>query len=101
MVDKRIKFTPHDGETINKILELHDGGMRSKDIYKQSKDIFGFVIKQSTISNILARNGRNAKANTFRVKRRWRTGPDENKKNGKKLIPFSNETPPHEINYEM
>lgn len=87
MVDKRIKFTPHDGETINKILELHDGGMRSKDIYKQSKAIFGFSIKQSTISNILARNGRNAKDNTFRVKR------------GGKSKAFANNTPPHDVNY--
>lgn len=67
---KRVRFTPHTEETISKILELHDEGMRSKDIYKQSKEIFGFSIKQSSISNILARNGRNAKANTFRIKRK-------------------------------
>jgi hypothetical protein len=69
MSDKRIKFTPHSEETILRILEMHDAGMRSKDIYKQSKGVFGFCIKQSTISNILKRNGRNAKDNTYRIKR--------------------------------
>ena len=81
MVDKRVKFTPHNEETINKILELHDGGMRSKDIYEQSKNIFGFRIQQSTISNILKRNNRDAKANTFRVKRRSKNEININKKN--------------------
>lgn len=71
MREKRIKFTPHSEETIIKLLEMHDAGVRSKDIYKQSKDVFGFTIKQSTISNILARNGRNAKENTYRVKRHY------------------------------
>jgi hypothetical protein len=69
MADKRVKFTPHSDETISKILELHDNGARSKDIYRQSKIIFGFSIKQSTISNILKRYGRDAKINTFRIKR--------------------------------
>lgn len=69
MSEKRIKFTPHSEETILRVLEMHDAGMRSKDIYKQSKTVFGFCIKQSTISNILKRNGRNAKDNTYRIKR--------------------------------
>lgn len=77
MAEVRKKFMPHSEETISKILELHDNGMRSKDISKQSKEIFGFKLQQSSLSNILARNGRNAKANTFRVKRRWRTGTKE------------------------
>lgn len=71
MEPKRKKFTPHSEETITKLLELHDAGMRSKDIYKQSKEIFGYRIQQSTISNILNRNGRNAKENTYRVKRHY------------------------------
>ena len=71
MREKRVKFTPHSEETIARLLEMHDAGMRSKDIYKQSRDIFGFAIKQSTISNILSRNGRNAKENTYRVKRHY------------------------------
>ncbi len=69
MSEKRIKFTPHSEETILRVLEMHDAGMRSKDIYKQSKTVFGFCIKQSTISNMLKRNGRNAKDNTYRIKR--------------------------------
>lgn len=90
MAEVRKKFTPHSEETISKILELHDSGMRSKDIYKQSKEIFGFSIKQSSISNILARNGRNAKANTFRVKR------------GGKRRAAANDSPPHDVKfYEM
>lgn len=87
MAEVRKKFTPHSEETITRILELHDEGMRSKDIYRQSKEIFGFSVKQSTISNILARNGRNAKANTFRVKR------------GGKKKAFANNSPPHDVNY--
>jgi hypothetical protein len=69
MSEKRIKFTPHSEETILRVLEMHDAGMRSKDIYKQSKTVFGFCIKQSTISNMLKRNGRNAKDNTYRIKK--------------------------------
>ena len=69
MSEKRIKFTPHSEETILRVLEMHDAGMRSKDIYRQSKTVFGFCIKQSTISNILKRNGRNAKDNTYRIKK--------------------------------
>ena len=69
MSEKRIKFTPHSEETILRVLEMHDAGMRSKDIYRQSKTVFGFCIKQSTISNMLKRNGRNAKDNTYRIKR--------------------------------
>lgn len=69
MSEKRVKFTPHSEETISKVLEFHDAGMRSKDISKQSKGVFGFTIKQSTISNILKRNDRNAKDNTYRIKK--------------------------------
>lgn len=69
MSEKRIKFTPHFEETILRVLEMHDAGMRSKDIYKQSKTVFGFCIKQSTISSMLKRNGRNAKDNTYRIKK--------------------------------
>lgn len=87
MAEIRKKFTPHSEETIARILELHDNGMRSKDISKQSKAIFEFTIKQSTISNILKRNGRNAKENTFRVKR------------GGKKRAFANQTPGHDVAY--
>lgn len=102
MAEVRKKFTPHSEETITRILELHDEGMRSKDISKQSKEIFGFKVQQSSISNILARNGRNAKANTFRMGKNWKN----EKKNGKfltkeDLIPYSNNIPPHDINYEV
>ena len=69
MSEKRIKFTPHSEETILRVLEMHDAGMRSKDIYKQSKGVFGFCIKQRTISHILKRNNRNAKDNTYRIKK--------------------------------
>jgi hypothetical protein len=69
MSEKRIKFTPHSEETILRVLEMHDAGMRSKDIYKQSKTVFNFCIKQSTISSMLKRNGRNAKDNTYRIKK--------------------------------
>lgn len=71
MATKRIKFTPHSEEVVGRIIQLCDDGMRSKDIYKQSKEMFGYTIKQSTISQILTRNGRTPKENTFRVKRDW------------------------------
>lgn len=64
--------TQHSEEVVSQILSLHDQGMRSADIYKQSKELFGYRIKQSTISNILKRNGKIAKNNTFRRKRRKR-----------------------------
>ncbi len=67
METKRIKGTPHSEEVVGRIIQLCDEGMRSKDIYKQSKDMFGYTIKQSTISQILTRNGRTPKENTFRV----------------------------------
>jgi hypothetical protein len=95
MREKRIKFTPHSEETIARLLEMHDAGMRSKDIYKQSKEIFGYRIQQSTISNILSRNGRNAKENTYRVKRHYH--PPKKKEFGE-ITPYNspidvNETP--------
>lgn len=67
------KHTPHSEEVISKIIELHDSGTRSKDIYKQSKELFGYSVKQSTISVILRKNGRNPKTNSFRRKRRKKT----------------------------
>jgi hypothetical protein len=63
------KHTPHSKEVIDKILELHDSGMRSKSIALQSKKLIGYYIKQSTISEILKREGRNAKENTYRIHR--------------------------------
>ena len=72
MATKRIKGTPHSEEVISKIIELCDNGIRSKDIYKMSKDLFGYVVKQSTISQILNKNGRIPKENTFRVRKAWK-----------------------------
>ena len=69
MAIKRIKGTPHSEEVVSKIIELCDNGIRSKDIYKDSKALFGYVVKQSTISEILNRNGRTPKENTFRVRK--------------------------------
>lgn len=62
---ERIKGTPHSPEVINKIIELSLSGTMSKDIWKNSVALFGYKIKQSTISNILKRNGINAKKNTI------------------------------------
>lgn len=72
MEKRRIKGTPHSEEVVGRIIQLCDEGMRSKDIYKQSKDMFGYVVKQSTISEILNRNGRTPKENTFRVRKAWK-----------------------------
>jgi hypothetical protein len=63
------KHTPHSQEVIDEILKLHDSGMRSKSISLQSKKLIGYYIKQSTISTILSRYGRNAKNNTYRIHR--------------------------------
>lgn len=70
MADEHKKHTPHSEEVIAKIISMCDEGVRSADIYKQSKELFGYTIKQSTISVILRRNGRNPKVNSFRRKRR-------------------------------
>ncbi len=72
MAIKRIKGTPHSEEVVSKIIELCDNWIRSKDIYKDSKALFGYVVKQSTISEILNRNGRTPKENTFRVRKAWK-----------------------------
>lgn len=72
MATKRIKSTPHSEEVVSKIIELCDNGIRSKDIYKMSKDLFGYVVKQSTISQILNKNGRTPKENTFRIRKAWK-----------------------------
>ncbi len=72
MATRRIKFTPHSEEVIAKIIQLCDDGIRSKDIYKMSKQLFGYTVKQSTISEILTRNGRTPKANTFRIRKAWK-----------------------------
>lgn len=72
MVNTRIKGTPHSEEVIGRIIQLCDEGVRSKDIYKQSKEMFGYIVKQSTISQILTRNGRTPKENTFRVRKAWK-----------------------------
>mgnify|MGYP003526985476 CR=1 FL=1 len=58
MEKRRIKGTPHSEEVIGRIIQLCDEGMRSKDIYKQSKAMFGYTVKQSTISQILNKNGK-------------------------------------------
>lgn len=97
MAEVRKKFTPHTEETISKILELHDEGMRSKDISSQSKELFGFKLQQSSISKILVRNGRDAKSNTFRVKRGWRTGKRATEALMKKrLIPYISTASPND-----
>lgn len=67
---EHIRGTPHSPEVINKILELHDAGMRSKSISLQSKELIGYRIHQSTICEILKREGRDAKSNTYRLHRR-------------------------------
>lgn len=72
MAIKRIKGTPHSEEVVSKIIELCDNGIRSKDIYKMSKNLFGYIVKQSTISQILTKNGRIPKENTFRVRKAWK-----------------------------
>ncbi len=72
MEKRRIKGTPHSEEVIGRIIQLCDEGMRSKDIYKQSKAMFGYTVKQSTISQILNKNGRTPKENTFRVRKAWK-----------------------------
>jgi len=66
------RFTKHSEEVINRILELHDAGERSKDISLQATEEFGYRVKQSTISVILRRNGRDPKANTYRIRKRRR-----------------------------
>lgn len=71
-----IKHTPHSEEVVSQIIGMHDDGVRSKDIYKQSKQLFGYSVKQSTISNILRRHGRDPKANTYRRSRRRRRGEE-------------------------
>lgn len=51
---KRIyKRRKHSDAVKNEIIRLCSNGMRSKDIYKESKERFGYIIKQSSISNIL------------------------------------------------
>jgi len=87
MAIKRIKGTPHSEEVVSKIIELCDNGIRSKDIYKDSKALFGYVVKQSTISEILNRNGRTPKENTFRVRKAWKKykQPKNEEKTGLKI----------------
>ena len=67
---EHIKGTPHSPEVIQKIVELHDAGMRSKSISLQSKELIGYKIQQSSISMILRREGRDPKTNTYRRKGR-------------------------------
>lgn len=74
---EHIKGTPHSLEVIEKILELFDNGMRSKSISLQSKERIGYRIHQSTISEILRREGRNPKDNTYRLHRKRKI--EENK----------------------
>lgn len=99
MAIKRIKGTPHSEEVISKIIELCDNGIRSKDIYKDSKALFGYVVKQSTISEILNRNGRTPKENTFRVRKAWKKykkpKTEETKKTG--LTIYKPDSKPTEI----
>jgi hypothetical protein len=99
MTTKRIKGTPHSEEVIGRIIQLCDEGMRSKDIYKQSKDMFGYVVKQSTISQILNKNGRTPKENTFRVRKAWKKyktpKTEETKKTG--LTIYKPDTKPTEV----
>lgn len=70
------RFTRHSDEVINQILSLFDSGDRSKDISLNSKEEFGYKIKQSTISTILRRYGRNPKDNTYRIRKKRRKRPE-------------------------
>ena len=92
MAIKRIKGTPHSEEVVGRIIQLCDEGMRSKDIYKQSKDMFGYVVKQSTISQILNKNGRIPKENTFRIRKAWKKykKPKTEEKTGLKIYKSDN-----------
>jgi len=58
--------TAHSFQVILKIIELSKSGVRSADISKNSIQEFGYKIRQSSISNILSRNGVNAKLNSYR-----------------------------------
>lgn len=69
-MDDHKKHTKHAEEVVAKIIELHDQGTRSADIYKKSKELFGYVIKESTISVILRRHGKDPKINSYRRTRR-------------------------------
>lgn len=69
-MDEHKKHTKHAEEVVAKIVELHDQGTRSADIHKKSKELFGYVIKESTISVILRRHGRDPKINSYRRLRR-------------------------------
>lgn len=97
MVEKRIKGTPHPQWVIDKILKFFDEGMRLKDISKNSKEKIGYKIQQSTISQILKKNNRNAKLNSFRVIKSQKTGKLVTRKC--KVTVFSNVTPPHNVEY--
>lgn len=97
MVEKRIKGNHHPKWVIDKILQFHDEGMRSKDISKNSKEKIGYKIQQSTICQILKRNGRNAKSNSFRVIKCQKTGKLITRK--RNVIVFSNIVPPHNVEY--
>lgn len=66
------RFTKHSDEVVQRILDLHDEGARSKDISLRSKEEFGYRVKQSTISEILKRYDRDAKANTYRIRKKRR-----------------------------
>lgn len=81
------KGTPHSLEVIEQILNLFDEGMRSKSISLQSKKRIGYHIQESTISEILRRNGRNPKDNTYRLHRKRKIEED-------KIIKELGESPP-------
>lgn len=89
-IKKRKKGDPHNIETVMQILQLFDGGMRTKDISKKSKEIFGYKIKESEIHEMLKRNNKLTTENLKKV---------FNIVFKKDLIPFSNVTPPHNVHY--
>lgn len=71
------KGTRHSLEVIEKIIDLFDNGMRAKSISLQSKKLIGYRIHQSTISEILRREGKNPKDNTYRLHRKRKIEEDK------------------------
>lgn len=68
-----------------------------KIFQKIPKKKIGYKIQQSTISQILKRNGRNAKSNSYRVIKCQKTGKLITRKCN--VTVFSNIVPPHNVEY--
>lgn len=87
---KRKKGDPHSIGIVMQILQLFDGGTRTKDISKKSKEIFGYKIKEIEIHEMLKRNN---KLTIENIKKMY------NIVTKKEMIPFSNVVPPHNVHY--